>query len=97
MNRNIQSLGGQTRAIQQRKDAVERYYANPNKCKHCGKIIVINGKQKIAEVRKKIFCNQSCTASYNNKTRIYKNKNVNIQICENVDCGKEFKCRKIDG
>lgn len=91
MNRNTQILGGQTRAIQQRKDAVERYYAAPNKCKYCGKIIVVNDNQKIAEVRKKIFCNQSCTASYNNKTRIYKNKKANIQICENVECGKEFK------
>lgn len=59
--------GGKATAIKLRKEAVERYYANPNYCLYCGKIIEVHENQKIRETRVKKFCNCSCAAKYNNK------------------------------
>lgn len=49
------SKGGQIMAIRQRKEALERYYQNPNICMCCGKIIDVLDNQKVGEVRKKSF------------------------------------------
>lgn len=62
--------------------AIKRYYDDPNKCLLCGKIIEIEDEQKISDVRKKKFCNSSCSAKYNNTKRI---KMSSITICEK--CG----------
>lgn len=40
----------------------EKYYTNPNYCKNCGKIIPYKSRYNI-------FCNRSCSSSYNNKLR----------------------------
>ena len=58
--------GGQVMAIRQRQEAIKKYYENPNHCKFCLKIIKVNEKQKVAEVRKKKFCDRSCAAKLNN-------------------------------
>lgn len=49
--------------------AVERYYENPKKCKHCGKVIEVPDGKRPAEARKKRFCNHSCATSFNNARR----------------------------
>lgn len=55
----------------------ERYYANPKICKYCGNIIPILDGQKAGDVRKKNFCNHSCSAKFNNAA-IYHPRKRNI-------------------
>lgn len=45
------------------------YLLNPNKCKFCGNIILIKDGQRPSEVKKKKFCNSSCSSKYNNNKR----------------------------
>ena len=52
-----------------RKKSLDDYYLSPNICKYCGEIIKVKEKQKVSEVRKKYFCNQSCSAIFNNPKR----------------------------
>jgi hypothetical protein len=52
-----------------RKKSIDDYYISPNICKCCGEIIKIGETQKVSEVRKKYFCNQSCSAIFNNGKR----------------------------
>jgi hypothetical protein len=52
-----------------RKKSLDEYYLSPNICKCCGEIIKVREKQKVSEVRKKYFCNQSCSAIFNNHKR----------------------------
>lgn len=55
-----------------RVKAIENYYKNPSICKKCGCIIHLKENQKCSDVRKKNFCNKSCSSSYNNKLRAKK-------------------------
>lgn len=64
-----QSLGGQTRAKQQRKKALEMYYSSPNYCLYCNSIIEVPPFVKVGIIRKKKFCNRSHAAKFNNKGR----------------------------
>lgn len=75
---NRHSLGGQAMAIIQKQQALERYYANPNICKCCNKIIEVKEGERVVEVRIKKFCNSSCSATYNNRQRIKKVKPIRI-------------------
>jgi predicted restriction endonuclease len=52
-----------------REKSLKEYYENPNICKCCGEIIVVGEKQKVREIRKKIFCSHSCSATFNNQQR----------------------------
>lgn len=61
----IGSAGGKARAIAQRKNALDKYYANPNICYTCGEVIKVRDHQKVSDVRKKKFCNQKCNGAQN--------------------------------
>ena len=62
------------------KEARKRTYLdNPVYCRNCGQIIPYDKKSSNK------FCNQSCSASYNNRMRT---KNKRIATC--LECGKEF-------
>lgn len=50
----------------------EEYNLNPNICLNCGKPILCMAGQQLSNVRKKKFCNQSCSATYNNKNKLKK-------------------------
>ena len=54
-----------------REKSIKKYNENPNICKCCGNPILadISNKQKVSEIRKKIFCNRSCSAKFNNLQR----------------------------
>lgn len=67
-----QSAGGKATAIILRKKALDAYYKNPSICKQCSKIITVQDDQKVPATKKKKFCNQSCSASYNNSKRTSK-------------------------
>ncbi len=62
-----QSLGGQATAKISRQNAINEYYKNPNKCRECEKVIEVFENKKVSEIRKKVFCNGSCAATFNNK------------------------------
>lgn len=90
-----QSAGGKASAIIQRKMALERYYLNPIICKQCKKIILVSEGTRICTIRKKKFCNSSCSASYK---RLNKPKKF-CPICgtetkNKIYCSK--KCRGFD-
>lgn len=82
------SAGGKAAAIVIRRQALERYYANPNKCLNCGKIIEV-GNKKVSTIRQKKFCNSRCFAIYSNKER---NKN-HIYKYRCPLCGKILKSK----
>jgi hypothetical protein len=49
--------------------AHKNYYENPKICKNCGEVIKILEGKRASETRKKVFCDSSCSATYNNKIR----------------------------
>lgn len=85
-----------------REEALKRYYENPVICKNCGKIIEVPDGVNPSEIRRKQFCNHTCAATYNNKTRILK-KNINKEglfikkstcpICGNTKTYKALYCQ----
>lgn len=50
-----------------REEALRRYYLNPKICLNCGEIIRVRDVEHPSETRKKKFCSQSCSATYNNR------------------------------
>lgn len=60
------SAGGVATAKKLRAEAVNGYMANPSTCRECGENIPLPTGAKVAEIRKKKFCNRSCAATYNN-------------------------------
>jgi hypothetical protein len=84
-------LGGLAFGLKSRKEALERYYIDPNRCLSCGVIIIVRAKQSAAEARKKKFCSKSCAATYNN-TLYPKRKAVSSGPCER--CGVEVTYTK---
>jgi hypothetical protein len=63
---NKGNLGGIATARKLRQLALDSYYLNPNRCMHCGSIIVVTETTKVTAVRVKKFCDSSCAAKYNN-------------------------------
>lgn len=63
------SAGGKVMAERQREEAFKKYYNKPNYCKECGLVIPINGNKKgaAAVAKRKMFCNQSCSAKFHNR------------------------------
>lgn len=89
----VASLGGIARGIISHQEALRKYYANPNICKFCGKIIEVPENGKVSQIRLKKFCNSSCFAKYNNQKR--NNKKYYCQICGTEISSKSKKyCEK---
>jgi len=80
------SAGGKAMAIISRKEALERYYANPVMCKWCGQVIEVGEDEQACQVKRKTFCNHSCQAHYHNKQRT---RTIKIAVCER--CGLEIE------
>ena len=80
-----------------REAALQRYYANPQRCKNCGEVIKVKSWEAPALARRKIFCSLHCSNSYNIVQRV-KDGNIvrkpDSGICE--DCGIEIKFKKYD-
>jgi predicted restriction endonuclease len=55
--------------IKRRQKSLQEYYENPNICRCCNKPIMVDEKQKVREVRRKVFCDHSCSATFNNQQR----------------------------
>lgn len=66
-NSKPSSAGGKATAILSRAGALERYYKDPILCKNCNEVIHVKENEKVTNVKKRKFCNSSCSASFNNK------------------------------
>jgi len=90
------SPGGIANAIKSRKEALDRYYANPNVCLYCQEIIQVKDNERIPWVRKKKFCNRSCAGffnspiTYNIKGHEYIPE-PKIKYCKQCGCGIALK------
>lgn len=80
-------LGGLAWAKVARCRSLEKYYKNPSVCKYCGSIINVRDNERPCDVKNKKFCNNSCSAKYNNACIDGKDKK--IKLC--INCGKECK------
>jgi hypothetical protein len=78
--------GSELSAIRSRERALAIYYDSPKICKFCNSIIKVQDGQKIADVRKKVFCDHHCSASYTNTKRERIKKQPVKYPC--ADCGK---------
>lgn len=88
-----------------RKTALKKYYDSPTICKYCEKTMKVGKNERPSDVRKKKFCNHSCSASYTNarrtRTKVVKDytclcgkkKNKTSKMCTN--CYKRRKFNKI--
>ena len=83
----FQHLGAKASALLARKRAIDKYYSDPNHCQNCDHIITVEANQRVPEVRKKKFCNQSCAAVFNN-TKSPKRKRAEKRFCP---CGKSIQ------
>ena len=63
-----------------RERALKNYYENPKFCKQCGKVIEVKEHEMCSEVRKKTYCDRSCSATYNNKVRERNLKNKKNKV-----------------
>ncbi len=84
-NSKSQSAGGKATAIKLRKEALEKYYKNPNVCKNCSKVIEVNENERASTVKKKIFCNRSCSTQYNNRIKPKRKRIREKKIKESKD------------
>jgi len=75
-NSKSQSAGGKATATKLRKEALEKYYNDPNVCKNCSKVIEVNENERASTVKKKIFCNRSCSTQYNNRIKPKRKKRI---------------------
>jgi len=88
-----QSSGGQVL----RERSIVRYYENPNRCLYCATIIDVLDGQKVSDVRRKKFCNQSHAAKYNNKRHPKRGRLPAAGICERCGCEVQYSYRKNGG
>lgn len=77
---NKYQKGAQVTKIILRERALKKYYENPKICKNCGKVIKIKENEKPKNVRKKIFCDSSCSSTYNNQVRTLKKEKKVVEI-----------------
>jgi hypothetical protein len=88
------SAKGKVRINTQVNDRIEQYNQNPKKCKQCNTPITYDR-------RRNNYCNQSCSASYNNKKRqkkdhsfYLKKYNQNPKKCQTFLCENVFSYEK---
>lgn len=88
------SAGGKKQAIILRKEAIDKYYKNPKICLYCGKVIEVGENQKVADIKRKKFCNQSCNARFSARNRSLKSS---LGFCEKCNTPIHYKPSKNGG
>lgn len=64
-----------------RQLAISNYYRNPNLCQRCGIVIPIKDHEKVADVRKRMFCGRSCSSIVKVAGRKKTSANRRCKIC----------------
>jgi len=73
--------------LEKREKAVALYLATPNICEYCGNVITVAAHQKVTEVRRKRFCNNSCSVRY-------RNSSISLErVC--LECGCPYETPKL--
>lgn len=67
--KSAQISGGISSGIKSRDHALKKYYESPNICFSCGNVIKVPDEVPVSEIRRKKFCNHSCSARFNNTGR----------------------------
>lgn len=70
------SAGGKATAIKLRNQALDSYYIDPQICKNCKNVIEVKDEEKVSTVKRKVFCNRSCSAQYNNSISPKRKKKI---------------------
>lgn len=66
-------------ATRQREEALLRYYSNPSICRCCGKVIPVKDDQTAGEIRKRKFCDHSCSAKHSNTIRTREKSPIQVR------------------
>lgn len=86
-------------AVRLRKEAIDRYLANPKTCKQCRQIIPVRDGEKIADIRRRSFCNHHCAATFTNLSNPKPRRRLLCSLCKretrprNIVTGKLYVCR----
>ncbi len=70
-----------------RQQAINDYYDNPNRCKHCNVILQIKCGERVTGVRRKDFCSHACSRLYYTSGG-HKITLDDIKFCS---CGKQLR------
>lgn len=83
-----------------RWQAIEKYLANPKRCKLCGEPMVFDAeeffndkKKTIRTFKRRLFCNSSCAAKYNNRSKVKEGSVTDCLYCGNL-FHKAYKTQK---
>ena len=82
MDREFHVMGGKASGKILRDEAIDKYYENPVKCLECGVVIDIPDGVKVTEIRRRKFCSMSCSASYNDRKYVKRQKAVKMSCKE---------------
>lgn len=77
-----------------RKERIFEYYQNPKYCLTCGNILHIKDNENTTEVKRRKFCNKTCSAKTLNLgvRRNYKGGETNLCLCGEQKQKKSQKC-----
>lgn len=77
-----------------REESLRRYYLSPKVCLNCGEIIKVKDTEHPSETRKRRFCSQSCSATFNNKISPKRSKDTNkfCPVCGGLKTAKAIMC-----
>jgi predicted nucleic acid-binding Zn ribbon protein len=64
--------------------ALDRYYANPVKCKNCLSVIQVPKGVKPSLMKRQKFCSHSCSAKYNNLGVTRHHNGNTCRVCEKL-------------
>ena len=91
------NAGGKATAIILRKQALDRYYANPSICKYCKKIIEVKEGHSVRDSRRKSFCDQTCNGNFHaNDVRISQTGRISSkETCDKISKALKGKHHEI--
>ena len=73
------------------RKAAEEYLKHPNYCLWCKKVIPLDVKIRPADIKRKKFCSQSCSATFSNQKRSL--KKTTCPICGKKKCYTSKMCQ----
>jgi hypothetical protein len=91
-----QSAGGRATGVLLREAAIAKYNSDPRVCGECNAVITVPEGAKVAEVRKKKFCDARCAARFNNRLRKKRSGDPRVSYsatgpCESCGATLEFR------
>ena len=79
------SEAGKLGAIKRRENLVKRFNIDPNVCRYCSHPLLLREGEQPSWAKKRRFCNNSCSAKFNNRLR-----ESRMPLCAN-GCGRRVK------